>query len=354
MKTILDVWLDDLPQQFRGLPKLETLITAFARQLQEVERVFQDLSEKTDLKTAVGQNLDYIGTVVSLTRKEAGILSGCGRGEEVLPDERYRQLLGYKLLLNTNECTYYDLIAGLQLLWGTGSLPIYYHEDPSMPATIILGGEMPFSSDVQNLMSIPTPRPAGVGLEFRFVLRESADFPAACIGMGAAAQVYQRIQAGYIAYEERNAQPLSLYRAAGATAQVYRRVQAGSIVSMYVLAGTTWSDLLKQGLAWGNFPAHGTSWRDFVPAIHTGIGAIASVYQSVQADTALYPKQIASSPTIHIGSGTSVQVSRYVRVRPVGLWTGADWESLLEQDIPWSDLLAQGVVWENFIAETEE
>ena len=71
---IVDTWFRDLPQQFLEKPNIEVLLSAFAKQLQEIEQVFEELNKKTDLRDAVGQNLDWIGTILSLTRKEAGEL----------------------------------------------------------------------------------------------------------------------------------------------------------------------------------------------------------------------------------------------------------------------------------------
>ena len=139
-KTILDKWLQDIPQQFQGKRNIEVIISAFAKQLQELEQVFEDLNTKTDLETATGLNLDMVGTIIPLSRKEAGELAGVGVTDPVISDERYRQFLKYKNLVNTNRCTYYDLMTGLQLLWDVQ--PVYYIEDPDMPATIIL--TMPF------------------------------------------------------------------------------------------------------------------------------------------------------------------------------------------------------------------
>ena len=137
---IVDSWLNDLPQQFLEKKNIEALIRAFSKQLQEIEDVFDDLKNLTDLDTATGQNLDMVGTIIPLSRKEAGILAGINVEDPVISDERYRQFLRYKNLVNTNECTYYDLMDGLALLWDVS--PIYYIEEPDMPATIIL--TMPF------------------------------------------------------------------------------------------------------------------------------------------------------------------------------------------------------------------
>ena len=169
--TVFDSWLSDLPQQFLGQTKIETLIAAFARQLQELETVFSDINEKTNLETACGKNLDYVGSVISLTRKEAAVLAGAvgqtlesgASVDERLPnDEQYRRLLKYRLLFNTNECTYYDLMEGASLLLDT---KLYYSEDKNKPATIILKTpSLPLETDFSALMNIVFIRPAGVGL----------------------------------------------------------------------------------------------------------------------------------------------------------------------------------------------
>lgn len=167
---IVDSWLNDLPQQFLGKEKIEILVTAFAKQLQELQEVFDDLENLTDLDTATGQNLDMVGTIIPLSRKEAGILAGNNVEDPVISDDRYRQFLRYKNLVNTNECTYYDLMNGLALLWDVS--PIYYIEDPDMPATIIL--TMPFlkpGGEVVRVGEVPMVKPAGVRIEFEYQIK---------------------------------------------------------------------------------------------------------------------------------------------------------------------------------------
>lgn len=170
MKTA-DRWLRDIPQQFQGKPKIEVLIKAFARQLQELSDVFSCLNDNTDLDTATGQNLDYVGTIIPLTRKQAGELTRIGDTDPVMSDERYRQYLRYQMLKNTNECTYYDLMKGIELLWDIK--PVYYEEDPALPATIIL--TMPFlkpgGETAAVLGEVPMIKPAGVGLTFLYYIR---------------------------------------------------------------------------------------------------------------------------------------------------------------------------------------
>ena len=171
---IADIWLRDLPQQFQSKHNIEVLIKAFSKQMQELDKVFQDLNTMTDIDDAVGQNLDYVGTIIPLTRKEAGELAGIGVTDPVISDDRYRQFLHYQNLVNTNECTYYDLMEGLALLWDVS--PIYYIEDPDMPATIIL--TMPFlkpGGEVVRLGEVPMVKPAGVRIEFEYLIRYAVE-----------------------------------------------------------------------------------------------------------------------------------------------------------------------------------
>ena len=115
---IVDKWLRDMPQQFQGKPKIEVLVAAFAKQLQELLVIVEKINIDTDLTTAIGKQLDYVGNILCLTRKEAGEMEGRKSTEPVLADERYRQFLRYQLLKNTTEGTYADTMAGLELIYG--------------------------------------------------------------------------------------------------------------------------------------------------------------------------------------------------------------------------------------------
>lgn len=133
---ILDDWLGDIPQQFQGKEHIKALISAFAKQLEELHGVFKQLDTETDLESAVGMNLDMVGDIVALTRKDAGVLAGFGATEPVMSDKRYRQFLRYKILKNTNNCTYYDIMQSIAVLWEMDN--IKYYEDPCRPATILI------------------------------------------------------------------------------------------------------------------------------------------------------------------------------------------------------------------------
>lgn len=164
MQMILEEWLGDIPQQFLGKKNTEVLIRAFSRQMQELVQVFDDLDTKLDLDMAEGQNLDYIGTIVSLSRKEAGILAGIDVKEPVISDDRYRQFLKYKVLKNTNNCTYEDIMQSIEILWRTDN--IRYIEDPERPATILIKLQtMSVDVEIDPLVGkVMAIKPAGVAL----------------------------------------------------------------------------------------------------------------------------------------------------------------------------------------------
>lgn len=161
---ILDDWIADMPQQFQEKEYIEALISIFARQLEELYKVFRQLDLETDLEGAVGKNLDMVGDIVTLTRKEAGMIAGLEVEDPVMSDERYRQFLKYKVLKNTNNCTYYDIMKSIEILWKTDN--IKYCEDPSRPATILIrlrtiDVDLGIDPAVGKVMAI---KPAGVAL----------------------------------------------------------------------------------------------------------------------------------------------------------------------------------------------
>ena len=134
---ITESWLQDLPQQFQGKGNIEVLIRAFSRQLEEAYQALMDINDKTDIDTAYGANLDYVGTIVKLTRKEAYELDRGQMAGEAFPDERYRIYMRYKILRDTSDCTYFDIMEAIDLLWDVKKASYYERED--RPATIFIG-----------------------------------------------------------------------------------------------------------------------------------------------------------------------------------------------------------------------
>lgn len=153
----------DLVEQFRGKANIEALVEVIGAQFQQVYDFYDQLRYNRDVYTAVGKNLDGVGDIAVLTRMEAAQIAGDPIPFEVIDDERYRQYLIYKILKNTCDCTYPDIIKAFRMFWDK---PLYYTEDPAYPATMIFDtGEMDGTVDTTPLFDTPLLRAAGVTLK---------------------------------------------------------------------------------------------------------------------------------------------------------------------------------------------
>ena len=153
----------DLVEQFRGKANIEALVEVIGEQFQQVYDFYDQLRYNRDVYSAVGKNLDGVGDIAVLSRMEAAQLAGDPIPFEVIDDERYRQYLIYKILKNTCDCTYPDIIKAFRMFWDK---PLYYTEDPAYPATMIFDtGEMEGVVDTTPLFNTPLLRAAGVTLK---------------------------------------------------------------------------------------------------------------------------------------------------------------------------------------------
>lgn len=66
----------DLVEQFRGKENIEGLVEVIGIQLQAVYDFYEQLRNERDVYTAVGKQLDGVGDIAVMTRKEAGSLPG--------------------------------------------------------------------------------------------------------------------------------------------------------------------------------------------------------------------------------------------------------------------------------------
>lgn len=163
----------DLVEQFREQPNIEALAAVIARQLQDVFTFYEQLLLERDVYSAVGKQLDGIGDIVDLSRKEAGVLAGDPIPYEIIDDEKYRKFLIYKILKNTTHTTYPDIIKAFKMFWDR---PLYYTEDPEQPATMIFDtGEMEGTVDTSPLFDTPLIRAAGVTLKLYATTKTTLD-----------------------------------------------------------------------------------------------------------------------------------------------------------------------------------
>ena len=154
---------NDLVEQFRGKANIEALMEVIGAELQQVYDFYDQLQQDRGVHTAVGKQLDGVGDIVAMTRMEAGKLAGDPIPFEVIGDETYRRYLIYKILKNTCDCTYPDIIKAFRMFWDR---PLYYKEDPAEPATMIFDtGEMDGTVDTTPLFTTPLLRAAGVTLK---------------------------------------------------------------------------------------------------------------------------------------------------------------------------------------------
>lgn len=159
----------DLIMEFKGKPVIEALMDVIGDQLTAVYTFFEELKLERSLDRAIGRQLDNVGDIVCLTRKEAGELACLNESVFVLEDADYRNYLIYKVWRNTNNCTYYDIITAFRMFWPR---PIYYREDPERPATMIFeSDELTVEDDAQKLLTAPFVKAGGVGI---FVIAKTA------------------------------------------------------------------------------------------------------------------------------------------------------------------------------------
>ena len=175
------------------------LMEAFGEQLDDVKQFFDDLLyRRTAIEYAEGKQLDGIGEILCLTRKEAESLersSGLDTSKSFdedsgeLTDARYRDYLIYKIWRNTNHCTQNDVRRGIEMFYTDFDVAITEDEyDPEAtppqqyPATIILETDAQVREgitperardQIDRLLKAPIVRAAGVGLLYRIIKKDS-------------------------------------------------------------------------------------------------------------------------------------------------------------------------------------
>lgn len=200
-RDYLKFMTSDLLMQFRGenCKNNIVLLSALAKQLDDLFEMFQQLDERTYLPVlrvgesnedgAQGIQLDRIGGIVDLTRKQATIVSNklesvsdIEKSSDIvddtlmnfikenfamyypgdaLCDHEYRNYLYYKIFLNSSYCTYADVIKSLEMFWT--KTPIYYQEKPEEPATIFLSTpELKPEQNARLFFLAPVVKAAGV------------------------------------------------------------------------------------------------------------------------------------------------------------------------------------------------
>lgn len=158
--------ISDLPEQFRGRERIEALMAVIGKQMQDIQVFYEQLNFQRSLSNATGAQLDAIGDILCLTRKEASMISEQG-AEFAMDDTDYRAILGYKIMLNYGDATYYDIVRGIKNF--CNRYPIRYSESLEYPASFFLELEVEEGREVilRNLLPV---KAAGVNCSYQFRL----------------------------------------------------------------------------------------------------------------------------------------------------------------------------------------
>ncbi len=97
--SLVEEWKNEIPCQFQGKKNLNAVIDAVGAQFTELEAVFSDIINKTDVRTATGKNLDMVGDIVGISRNDAYNLLELTSIDE-LDDSSYRNVLYFQILKN--------------------------------------------------------------------------------------------------------------------------------------------------------------------------------------------------------------------------------------------------------------
>lgn len=232
-RNYLKFMTSDLLMQFRGeeCKNNRILLSALARQLNDVLEMFQQLEERTFLRrlneNESGEALSYgahkiqldrIGEIVDLTRKQATLVSNKIESvddieksgnitdvtlmnfikenfstyypEKALEDPEYSEYLYYKIFLNSSYCTYADVIKSLKMFWS--KTPIYYQEKPEEPATIFLSTpELKPEQNARLFFLAPVVKAAGVRIFREAATVDEVRKPTVYVGGGVFSGVIQ-------------------------------------------------------------------------------------------------------------------------------------------------------------------
>ncbi|RKI90425.1 DUF2612 domain-containing protein [Parablautia intestinalis] len=165
--SIVESFLEKLPEQFKRKNNIEVLIRAFAEELEAVGKTLHDLETLRSIKSAFGRQLDGAGEIVVLTRAESSRYAGI-IDFDVIDDERYRLFLMYKALRNANTCTFPELVEVCRLLYNMKLL--YYREFNDHPAHFQLMVGADFEDWMLKMLynTSLTVKPGGVSVDLKF------------------------------------------------------------------------------------------------------------------------------------------------------------------------------------------
>lgn len=166
--------LSETPFTEEKASSIDGYLSALSDQCEELALRFADLPSLNNIDACVGVQLDRIGQLVGLTRREAGTM--IGSRELADDDDVYRLVLKYKAYVNSCECTPNDIITATKLIFG--ATQVFYSERLDTPATFYLSIFAPFSDVVMSLLGTHDLiiHPAGVKVRTSLSTKDTDTF----------------------------------------------------------------------------------------------------------------------------------------------------------------------------------
>ena len=157
-------YMNLLTSQYTNSPKLTALLYLLLKKFDDVSQCLVQMDTAFDLDSAVGVQLDMLGTIAGAARTVG--FQPSGGVSPTLDDATYRIYIKAKIAQNQWDGTIDSLYPIWQTLFPGGSIVI--EDNQNMTVTITLSGG--FSSIVQDLISngYIIPRPEGVQYTFEF------------------------------------------------------------------------------------------------------------------------------------------------------------------------------------------
>lgn len=142
---------DRLIQQYKGKPKIEGVIEAVVAPIQDIEDVLEQLKIERWIDTAVGVQLDKIGTIVGAARE-------IGQS-----DEDFRLVIKAQIIMNLNQGTPEEIIGAAKFFIGAAF--IWYLEVYPAAVDIFSSTVIPEANRAKIRAQLKKFLPAGVSLD---------------------------------------------------------------------------------------------------------------------------------------------------------------------------------------------
>lgn len=155
-----DLAVSKFLEQFKTLPRFETLMRILTDQVQEIEVVLWDLLTERALNTAIGVQLDVIGRIV-------------GQGRLGLEDDDYRVLLQARILVNRSDGEIETMLQLVRLMVDPDDDTTLTEPEPAS-MLIVTDTAISFDASLAFLM-LNLAKAAGVRLVFVYLPQDPDD-----------------------------------------------------------------------------------------------------------------------------------------------------------------------------------